>query len=80
MRSEMQKPDFSGYWTLNVADSALSPANAPVVDGGFVRIEHRGPTVSVHLSITMDGRPFDVRFERPSVWDGMCWTLLTRSQ
>jgi hypothetical protein len=35
-----------------------------------VRIEHREPTVSVHLSITMDGKPSDARFERPSEWDG----------
>ena len=35
-----------------------------------MRIEHREPIVSVHLSITMDGKPFDVRFERESNWDG----------
>src|SRR5438046_1093988 len=34
------------------------------------RIEHREPSVSVHLSITMDGTPFDVRFERTSTWEG----------
>lgn len=62
----MKKPDFSGEWTLNVPASTLSPVVAPVVQGGFVRIEHREPIVSVHLSITMDGKPFDVRFERPS--------------
>lgn len=66
----MQKPNFTGEWTLNVPASALSPAVAPVVQGGFVRIEHREPTVSVHLSIVMDGKPFDARFERPSEWDG----------
>ncbi len=66
----MQKPDFTGEWTLNREASALSPVVAPVVQSGFVRIEHREPTVSVHLSITMDGKPFDVRFERPSNWDG----------
>jgi len=51
----MQKPDFSGDWTLNREASALSPVVAPVVQGGFVKIEHREPTVSVHLSIKMDG-------------------------
>ena len=66
----MVKPDFSGEWTLNVAASALSPVVAPVVQSGFVHIAHREPTVSVHLCITMDGKPFDVRFERPSNWDG----------
>ena len=33
----MQKPDFSGEWTLNREASALSPVVAPVVRGGFVR-------------------------------------------
>ena len=66
----MQKPDFSGEWTLNVGASALSPVVAPVVQCGFVRIEHREPAIAVHLSITMDGKPFDVRFERASNWDG----------
>jgi hypothetical protein len=66
----MKKPDFTGEWTLNVAASALSPVVAPVVQSGFVQIEHREPTVSVHLSITMNGEPVHVRFERPSNWDG----------
>jgi hypothetical protein len=64
------KPDFTGEWTLNVEASALSPVVAPVVQGGFARIAHREPTVSVHLSITMDGTVSDARFERPSEWDG----------
>lgn len=66
----MRQPDFTGEWTLNVAASALSPVVAPVVQSGFVRIEHREPTVTVHLSTTMDDKPFDVRFERASNWDG----------
>lgn len=53
-----------------LAASALSPIVAPVVQRGFVHIDHREPTVSVHLSITMNGEPVDVRFERPSTWDG----------
>jgi CspA family cold shock protein len=65
-----RKPDFSGEWILNVPASALSPVVAPVVESGFVRIEHREPTVTVHLRITMSGKSFDVRFERPSNWDG----------
>jgi hypothetical protein len=64
------KPDFSGRWILNVGASALSPVVAPVVQSGFVHIVHREPMVAVHLSITMDGKPFDVRFEHPSNWDG----------
>jgi hypothetical protein len=66
----MPKPDFSGEWKLNVSACALSAVVAPVVERGFVRIEHREPSVSVHLSITMNGEPVDVRFERPSNWDG----------
>ncbi len=66
----MTKPDFSGEWTLNVSASSLSPVVAPVVQNGFVRIEHQEPTVSVHLSITMNGEPVEVRFQRPSNWDG----------
>ena len=66
----MQKPDLSGEWTLNVGASALSAVVAPVVQSGFVRIEHREPAIAVHLSITMDGKPFEVRFERASNWEG----------
>jgi hypothetical protein len=66
----MPKPDFSGAWTLNCEASALSPAVAPVVRGGFVTIEHREPSVAVHLRIEMDGKPFDARFERATEWDG----------
>jgi hypothetical protein len=61
----MQKPDFSGKCTLNRKASALSPVVAPVVQGGFVKIEHREPTVSVHLSIKMDGKPYR---EQDNVW------------
>ena len=68
--SRVAKPDFSGEWILNVSASTLSPVVAPVVQSGFVRIEHQEPNVSVHLCITMDGKPFDVRFQRPSNWDG----------
>ena len=64
------QPDFSGEWTLNREASTLSPVVAPVVESGALRIDHREPTVSVHLSITMDGKAFEVRFERPSCWDG----------
>jgi hypothetical protein len=76
----VQKPDFSGEWTLNLEASALSPVVAPVVQSGFVRIEHLEPSVSVHLSITMDGKPFDVRFTRPSNWDGDALVFIDRVQ
>jgi hypothetical protein len=66
----MPTPNFSGQWTLNLEASTLSPVVAPVVQHGFVRIEHREPRVGVHLSITMNGEPVDVRFQRSSNWDG----------
>ena len=56
----VSKPDFTGDWTLNVAASSLSAVVAPVVQGGFVRIEHHEPDVAIHLSIIMNGKPFDV--------------------
>ncbi|HEY6220750.1 MAG TPA: hypothetical protein VIV65_11915, partial [Gemmatimonadaceae bacterium] len=74
----MTKPDFSGRWTLNVSESALSPVVAPAVERGFVEIDHREPSVSVHLSITMDGTPVDVRFQRSSNWDGDALTFVDR--
>jgi hypothetical protein len=76
----VEKPDFSGEWTLNVGACALSPVVAPVVQGGFARIKHREPTVAVHLSITMDGKPFDVQFERSSNWDGDALAFTDRTQ
>lgn len=66
----MSKPDFSGHWILNVGASTLSPIVAPAVQSGFVRMEHHEPTIAVHLSITMDGKPIEFRFERASEWDG----------
>jgi hypothetical protein len=76
----VQKPDFTGEWTLNLEASALSPVVAPAVQSGFARIEHREPTVSVHLNITMDGKPFEVRFKRASNWDGDALVFTDRTQ
>lgn len=45
----------------------------------FVRIEHREPTIAVHLSIAMDSKPFDVRFERSSNWDGEALAFTDRT-
>ena len=75
----MPKLDYSGEWTLNVGASALSPVVAPVVESGFVRIDHHEPTIAVHLSITMDGKPFDVRFERSTSWDGEALVFIDRT-
>ena len=76
----MPKPDFTGEWILNVEASALSPIVAPVVQSGFARIQHREPTVAVHLSITMDGKPIEVRFERASNWDGNALVFIDQIQ
>ena len=76
----VQKPDFSGEWILNVKGSALSPVVAPVVQSGFVHIEHRESTIAKHLCITMDGKPFDVRFERSSNWDGETLDFTDRTE
>ena len=65
-RGTQQKPDFSGEWKLNPQASTLSPHVAAAVRSGEVRIEHREPTVKVHLRIVMDPKPFDARFERRS--------------
>jgi hypothetical protein len=62
------KPDLSGEWTLNREASTLSPEIAPVVENGFVKFDHREPQISVHLSITMSGKPIEFRFDR--VTDG----------
>ena len=74
------RPDFSGEWTLNLTASILSPEVAPAVQSGFVHIQHREPSIAVHLGITMDGRPVDVRFERPSNWDGDALSFVDRTE
>jgi hypothetical protein len=58
-----QKPDFSGAWKLNPQASTLSPAVAAAVQSGALRIEHREPTFTAHLTIMLDGKPFDSKFE-----------------
>ena len=52
---QMQKPDFSGEWILTVGESALSPVVAPVVQSGFVHIEHDEPMIAVHLFALPNG-------------------------
>jgi hypothetical protein len=58
-----QKPDFSGEWKLNPQASMLSPVVAPAVQSGALRIEHREPRFTAHLTIILDGKPFDSTFE-----------------
>jgi hypothetical protein len=42
----VEKPDFTGRWILNVEASSLSPVVAEAVQSGFVRIDHREPSVA----------------------------------
>src|SRR5688572_17952424 len=58
-----QKPDFSGEWELNRQASMLSPTVAPVVQSGALRIEHHEPSFKCQMTIVMDGKPFETKFE-----------------
>ena len=57
------KPDFSGEWTLNRQASVLSPIVAPAAQSGALRIEHREPSVAMHMTIVFSGKPFDTKYE-----------------
>ena len=58
-----QKPNFSGEWQLNREASQLSPTVAPVVKSGALRVEHHEPSVKCQMTIVMDGKPFETKFE-----------------
>jgi hypothetical protein len=58
-----QKPDFTGDWQLNVEASALSPHVAAAAQSGSLRIEHRDPTFKCEMTIVLDGKPIDKKFE-----------------
>jgi hypothetical protein len=58
-----QKPDLSGEWKLNRQASMLSPVVAPAVQSGVLRIEHREPRLTSHLTIVFDGKPVESKFE-----------------
>ncbi len=57
------KPDFSGEWTLNREASVLSPVVAPVAQSGVFRIEHHEPNFAGDLTIVLDGKPFQSKFD-----------------
>jgi hypothetical protein len=61
--AQPQKPDFSGERVLNRQASTLSPAMAGI-QSGSLRIQHREPNVSVHLTLVQNGQPFDTVVER----------------
>src|SRR5262245_18461646 len=58
-----QKPDFSGEWQLNREASVLSPIVAPVVKSGALPIEHDEAGFKCQMTIVMDGKPFETKFE-----------------
>ena len=58
-----QKPDFSGEWQLNRQASMLSPIVAPVAQSGTLRIEHKEPNFRCHMTIVLDGKPFETKYE-----------------
>ena len=70
----MSRPNFSGEWTLVPAASILSAHVAAASPTGFVRIDHDEPNVTVRLCIVMDGKPFDVTFERMADGPDISWT------
>jgi hypothetical protein len=48
---------------LNPQASTLSPVVAAAAQSGVLRIEHHEPSVTVHLTIVLDGKPFESKFE-----------------
>jgi len=58
-----QKPDFSGEWQLNRQASMLSPVVAPVAQSGTLRIAHKEPNFSCQMTIVLDGKPFETKYE-----------------
>ena len=60
------KPDFSGDWQLNVPASALSPIVAAAAQSGSLRIEQRDPAFKCEMTIVLDGKPIEKKFEMVS--------------
>jgi hypothetical protein len=58
-----QKPDFSGEWQLNRQASTLSPIVAPAAQSGVLRIEHQEPTFKCQMTIVLDGKPVETKYE-----------------
>ncbi len=58
-----QKPDFSGEWHLNRQASALSAIVGPVAQSGALRIEHHDPSFKCQMTIMLDGKPFETKYE-----------------
>ena len=58
-----QKPDFSGEWQLNRQASMLSPIVAPAAQSGALRIEHHEPSLKCQMTIVLNGKPFETKFD-----------------
>ena len=58
-----QKPDFSGEWRLDRQASELSPVVAPAAQSGALRIEHRDPSFQCQMTIVLDGKAFETKYE-----------------
>jgi hypothetical protein len=58
-----QKPDFSGEWQLNRQASLLSPIVARAAQTGTLRIEHKDPQFKCQMTIVLDGKPFEAKYE-----------------
>lgn len=56
-----QRPDFSGEWVLDLANSRLHE-DYSVLEGGVVRIDHREPTFTFRRVLLSR----DVRAKRPT--------------
>ena len=61
-----EKPDFSGEWQLNRHASMLSPIVAPVAQTGTLRIEHKEPNFKCQMTIVLDGKPIETKYEMRS--------------
>jgi hypothetical protein len=48
---------------LNRQASKLSPIVAPTVQSGALRMEHHEPSLKCQMTIVLDGKPFETKFE-----------------
>jgi hypothetical protein len=60
-----EKPSFSGVRTLNREASILSPAMIGV-QSGTLEIQHGDSSIRLHLTLVVNGTPFDTVVELPT--------------
>jgi hypothetical protein len=63
MSTIAQRPDFSGEWRLNTQASRLSPAVAPVVRSGTLKILHSERRFASQLAIEFADKQVESKFE-----------------